>query len=62
MLKPIPEEFVDEDQYLLQLMREKKAYDHVDELVREYASKEYAEWFFAENQALRKMENRGFIY
>lgn len=59
MLKPIPDELVEEDERLTQLIRDKRAYDYVDDMVRKYASKEYSEWYFDLQEYLKEADNKG---
>lgn len=59
MLKPIPDELVEEDERLTQLVRDRRAYDHVDDMVRKYASKEYSEWYFDLQEYLKEADNKG---
>lgn len=46
MMKPVPDEFYDEDQKLMRLVLAIGAYDDIEDVVRKNASKEYREWFF----------------
>lgn len=61
MMKPVPDEFYDEDQKLMRLVLATGAYDDIEDVVRKNASKEYREWFFESQKHREELEKKGIV-
>lgn len=61
MMKPVPDEFYDEDQKLMRLVLATGAYDDIEDVVRKNASKEYRERFFESQKHREELEKRGIL-